>query len=202
MNIAEKILRLKQDMDDLYNANQGSSTDEWFDKYQTLGEARAYTYAFGYACWDDSIYFPVREINFDKGLSYTTSVGAFRQSFITDTKVPIICTKSGQGGYVFQGSKIVTIHKLVVSESTNYDNWFNNADRLENITFEGTIGNSISFPHSPLTKASITHIVEHLSSTKTGLTATFNKASKESAFTENEWITLKATKSNWTIQVA
>ena len=177
MNIAEKILRLKQDFDDVYNANQGSSTDEWFDQYQTNCEARAYTYAFAYACWDDSIYFPIREIDFDKGLKYTTSIGAFRQTNISDTKVPIKCTTSGQG-YIFQGAKLVTINKVVVSEATTFDNWFNNAVNLQNIEFEGSIGNSISFPHSPLSTASIVNIFEHLSSTKSA-TLTLKTSTKE-----------------------
>ena len=53
-----------------------------------------------------------------------------------------------------------------------------------------------------LTKSSITNIVNVLSPTVTGQTATFNKAAKEAAFTDDEWEELIATKPNWTFNLA
>ena len=49
-----------------------------------------------------------------------------------------------------------------------------------------------------LTKESITSVVNALYEGSTGLTATFKKSAKESAFTDDEWAKLTATKPNWT----
>ena len=50
-----------------------------------------------------------------------------------------------------------TVDKLIISEngSQTWDNAFYNCTALENITFEGVIGNNIDFRYSPLTKDSI-----------------------------------------------
>ena len=185
-----------------YNVSWGMNQEKerGWDSFQSSCEKYAYNYAFAYACWNDYLYEPIREINLDKGRSYGASIGVFRDSFITDTKVPIVCTTTGHT-HLFQRAKLITIKKLVVSEATVYTNWFDGTTQLANITFEGIIGQSIGFPNSPLTKASITNIVEHLSSSKTGLTVTIKQTAKEAAFTTSEWSTLTATKSNWTFSL-
>lgn len=102
----------------------------------------------------------------------------------------------------FRSSTLKTIDKLIVSETTPFgSNMCRNATILANITFEGVIGSSINFQWSPLTKESITNIVEHLSSTATGQTCTFKKSAKEAAFTADEWAALIADKTNWTISL-
>lgn len=53
----------------------------------------------------------------------------------------------------------------------------------------------------PLTKASITSVINALSTSTTGKTVTINKAAKEAAFTADEWAELIATKTNWTISL-
>lgn len=75
---------------------------------------------------------------------------------------------------------------------------FEAAYALEDITFEGVIGKSIDFQASPLSKVSITNIIEHLSDATTGRTITFKKSAKEAAFTDVEWQEYTATKPNWT----
>ncbi len=94
-----------------------------------------------------------------------------------------------------------TIDKILVNDSgtTLFSNsMFKRADSLANITFEGVIGNSINFQWCPLTKESITNIIEHLSPTVTEKTLTLNLAAKEAAFTTEEWTALTASKANWT----
>ncbi|MBQ8004360.1 MAG: hypothetical protein IJ299_04635 [Oscillospiraceae bacterium] len=75
---------------------------------------------------------------------------------------------------------------------------FDATNALKSITFEGTIGESIDFQASPLSKASITNIIEHLSDSSTGKTVTFKKSAREAAFTDDEWAELITTKPNWT----
>lgn len=100
-------------------------------------------------------------------------------------------------------NRLVTVEKLILKDdgSQTYSNVFGGAVQLKNIVIEGVFGSSINLKESPLTKASITSIINALSSTASGQTATFNKAAKEAAFTADEWATLIATKPNWTISL-
>ncbi len=80
---------------------------------------------------------------------------------------------------------------------------FDGNSKLTDLIFtEGSvIASSISLGYSPLNKASITSVVNALSPTTTGLTATFKKSAKEAAFTADEWAALIATKTNWTFSL-
>lgn len=101
-------------------------------------------------------------------------------------------------------SGLKTIGKLILSGtiSTTFPHAFDRCPALENITIEGTIGNDISFSDSALlTKSSITSVINALSDTEVGKTATFSQVAKESAFTAEEWATLIGTKPNWTISL-
>ena len=72
----------------------------------------------------------------------------------------------------FANSKVVTIGVLKVVENTTYPTTFDGCTALENIRFDGEIGNNISFADSPLlSQDSIESIITHLadfSSTDTG----------------------------------
>lgn len=81
---------------------------------------------------------------------------------------------------------------------------------LTNLTIEGTIGqNGFNASWAPLSKASLTSVVNALSSTTTGLTVTVRASAVKKAFetsegandgmSSEEWLTLVATKPNWTI---
>lgn len=95
-----------------------------------------------------------------------------------------------------------------VNEATTFNTPFQNCGALEDITFEGTIGqNGLSFQGSPkLNKASIISIINCLSTTTTGLTVTFSLTAVNNAFetsegaadgsTSEEWLNLVATKPN------
>ena len=85
-------------------------------------------------------------------------------------------------------------------------------ENLENIIFEGEIGKEIDIQHShKLTKASITSIINALSSTTSGLSVTLSKTAVNTAFETStganngsistEWSALVATKTNWTINL-
>ena len=101
-------------------------------------------------------------------------------------------------------SQLHTIDKIIVNnEGTTLisSDAFSGCNSLANITFEGVIGNSINFQWCPLTKTSITNIIEHLSGTATGQTLTLKKTAKEAAFTADEWAALIANKTNWTFSL-
>lgn len=105
----------------------------------------------------------------------------------------------------FASCKAHTIDKLILKSdgSQIFSGVFNGANNLINLTIEGTIGqNDFSLLNSNLlSKASITSIINALSSTTSGLTVTISKTAKTNAFTDSEWATLIATKSNWTINL-
>jgi len=92
------------------------------------------------------------------------------------------------------------VEKLILKDdgSQTLTASFEAAQALKDITFEGTIGESIDFQSSPLSKASIKNIIEHLSGASTGKIVTFKKSAKEAAFTGDEWAELITQKPNWT----
>lgn len=98
--------------------------------------------------------------------------------------------------------RLVTIEKIITKESVTYTSMFTNDTGLVNVTFEGVIGNDIDFQScKALSKASITSVINALSSTVSGKISTFSKDAVNNAFTTEEWEALVATKQNWTIVV-
>lgn len=105
-----------------------------------------------------------------------------------------------------------TIDVMRCSASTKFNsNTFMSCSALENLTVSGTIGQSgLNLQYSTkLSKASITSIINALSTTTSGLSITLSKTAVETAFppasgtlTANiEWNTLKMTRNNWTINL-
>ena len=90
------------------------------------------------------------------------------------------------------------------TECIRFSNTFLYCADLEEIRFvENTIKDVISFEScKKLSKSSTTSVINGLSDTVTGKTATFSKTAKESAFAAEEWAELIGTKPNWTIALA
>lgn len=122
------------------------------------------------------------------------------------THFPDVITTSAGGltNFLNQAYNLESIGLITLRNDgiQTFANAFYNCPKLKDISFAGVIGNDISFSDSPLlSKASITSIIEHLSTTATGKTLTLNKTAKEATFTAEEWATLTATKTNWTISL-
>ena len=150
--------------------------------------------AFAYYGWNDDIFDPNGTLHCGWSANQM-----FYRSHITDTKVPIDITGCGSNGAsIFSGSDIHTVYELIVTETNVLKDTFAGAAHLANITISGVIGNSINTQWCPLTADSIRSVMNALSATATGCAATFNKAAKEAAFTDDEWAALIATKPNWT----
>lgn len=111
---------------------------------------------------------------------------------------------------VFYGCiRLETIDKVIFkADGTNeianetYNLLFGQCIELRNLTVDGIIGTSVNMWQCPLSKDSITSVINALSSTASGKTLTLNKTAKEAAFTSSEWNALISTKSNWTITLA
>ena len=90
------------------------------------------------------------------------------------------------------------------TDCIRFSNTFLYCADLEEIRFvENTIKEVISFEScKKLSKSSATSVINGLSDTVTGRTATFSQVAKEAAFTDEEWAQLIGTKPNWTIALA
>jgi hypothetical protein len=202
--------------------------DRFWDEFQQNGNRTDYRQAFAGYVWKVGIFKPKHdmhvtnaymmfmnsqmEIDLPDALGvvldfancvYTTSFQyTFNSTWFTRIG-EVDGRKAGQFFDTFSySSRLRTIDKIICNENTTFtNNCFLNCTVLANIIFEGIIGNTINFQWCPLTKASITNIVEHLSSTATGQTCTFKKTAKEAAFTDEEWNALISTKSNWTFSL-
>ena len=124
--------------------------DEWSDFWDSFQKNSGYmgNYAsiFSYEHWDENNYNPKHTI----GPTYSCNA-MFYASHITDTKVTIdlrLCTYTNQ--MFLSAKKLKTIRKIIVKEATTYTSAFGGCSALENITFEGIIGQNISFADSPL----------------------------------------------------
>ena len=109
----------------------------------------------------------------------------------------------------FRGQKKLksVLGALDLSECTNANNFFMECYALEDVEFvPNTIKLSIDFDWqgrcTKLSKASITSIINGLSADTSGNTVTLSKTAVNNAFTDDEWATLIATKSNWTISLS
>lgn len=126
-------------------------------------------------------------------------------------------SKKGTIGYAFYNNEVLKVIENVILKNdgsqTFSDYSFGQLPALEEIRFEGVIGqNGFNMKWSTkLSKDSITSIINALSTTTSGLTITLSKVAVNNAFetsegagdgsTSEEWNTLIATKSNWTISL-
>lgn len=212
MDIAEKLLRAKQDLDDVYEAGKKEADDGAFwDVFQDYGNTQNYYYAFAVGRFDDSTYNPKYDIRCSSGT--TPGRNIFYNSKITDTKVNIYANNNNLYQCFSGAAALETIRLLSVYETTVLDDAFKNCESLKNITFEGVIGQDFDIHWSPLTKESIESIISHLSDAATGKTVTLDGGNIQSVFatdpsigdtdgdTTEEWLNLVASKPNWTISL-
>ncbi|MBR5270874.1 MAG: hypothetical protein IKV64_01690 [Clostridia bacterium] len=224
---------IQQGKQDAYNA--------FWDAYQNKG-ARAPSGQFGGQGWNDASFKPKYDIVPVAGWSgalfqyievtdltaaleragvtlntstCTSAAGMFQNAKITRCP-PLDFSNCRELSTMFAScSKLETIDEIKVSTTlTSCVNCFNTATKLKNITITGVLAcNGLDFSKNTLlTTASIVSVIEHLSSTATGKTATFSQTavnnmtfphtSQQSGVTYNSWDEIIATKQNWTISLA
>lgn len=203
----------------LYGTDTGGKShyDLLWDNLQQNGTRSQYVYTFAYTGWNDKIFNPKYPIT-------PTSVNGISYIFqwnqqITDTKVPI--TAFGNCSYAFyQTAFLKRIPKLIFNGATNVSNMFYKCNALEELNAEGELTLSLSLAESTkLNKASITSLINVLSTSTSGQTLTLSKTAVDDAFMElqlnddgtieyympgsnsEEWNALISTKSNWTINL-
>ncbi len=221
----------------VYENGQKSEYDRFWDSMLNNGARTSFLYGFAGQCWTPETFVPKYDLvvtngnnmfmytrmqidlvehfeNIGRTIDFSQNAGwnnTFYQSYFT--RVGVIDTRKVNAVMATFGYTIYlkTIDKLILKSdgSQTFTSAFEAARALKNIVIEGVIGNSISFQWSPLSKDSITSIVDALKSTASGKTLTLNEAAVVNAFGSTdaqEWIDLITGKSKdyngtWTISL-
>ena len=195
MSIAEKLTQIAENEQKVFEAGRKKEQSDFWSNYPS---GTTINYAFAYQCFNDDTYNPTKDIIMGKYSSYSF---LYYSSIITDTKVAIDVSKNvNDTESVFRSSKLKTIRKIIVSETITFNYWFRACSALENITFEGVIGQNIDFSGSPLLKVeSILNIFECLkdiTGTETTKTCTLGSTNIAKLTDEQKAI---ATEKGWTL---
>ena len=204
MNTAEKLVTIAENEQKVFEAGKAegvqSEYDRFWDEYQTKGNRRNYSSAFSGLAWNDNTYNPKYPI-------IVTNIATMlfqNATMITNTKVPITIDSANQVS-VFSGmTRLKTIPSIKVTSKVTFSGWFNSCSALERIIFteDSVIANNIDLsPATKLDGESITSIINALSTTATGKSATLSKTAVNNAFTTDEWKALTDTRTNWTISL-
>lgn len=241
MSIAEKLQTIAKNEQRVYEAGRQAEYEEFWNEYLQNGERTDFGYAFAGKGWSDNNFKPNRNMvvsvsnymfhstriknlkahleklgitmDFSKCTNFTY---AFAWAAITDIGVVDIRSLTSNLQYfVYGNTNLVNFEKLIVSENNKFsDTAFYNASNLEEIRFEGVIGqNGLNMQWSKkLSHDSLVSIIEHLSTDTSGLTVTLSKVAVNKAFETSEgandgtisaeFTTLIGTRSNWTIGLA
>ena len=194
-------------------SNNGIDYDLFWNTLQQNGNRVNYQYGFAFV-WNDDIYNPKWDIVCGNSNNYTAT-SLFAKSSITDTKVPIILNGDKvRADTMFQDcTQLKRIPSLTFNGFNRFSKTFENCTALEEMNVYGVIdkdGMDVSAA-TKLNKASWISIINALSSDASGLSITGSLTSVKKAFetvegandgdTSQEWLDLKATKSNWGVSL-
>ena len=181
-----------------YTAGQQAEYDRFWDSYQDLGKRSDYSYSFSGQCWTDITFLPKYDIKptgtgtygmfFNSMVTGDLVALCEKQGIIIDvsgcnafsamftnckfTRVGTLNFSNAQLRNVFENAKnLKIIDKLIVAEKAQFISTFSNTKALEEIRFEGVIGNDIGFSSCSLLSAeSVQSIIDALKDL-TGTTA-------------------------------
>ena len=215
-------------------AGKKAEYDKFWDIHQNYGNRSAYNYAFSYGWTNENFkpkydlrptgdyganqMFAFSEYNLDlaaglahNGVSLDLSQATRWNSIFDRSNVINIppldaksCTAMAMAFY--NNSKITSLTINNIREDCTFDRTFNYMYNLTDLNITGVIGNNITFLGCRmLSKASITGIINALSTTKSGCSLVLNTTAVANAFgstTADEWTALKGTRPNWTITLS
>ena len=200
MTTAEKLVKIAENVQKVFEAGQKSEYDRFWDAMQNNGNAFDTSYMFCGYYWNDATYNPKYPI-----VSSSCSQ-MYRFSMISDVKVGLdfsACT----GTYLFTNmATLKRIPKIIVNPNITYTGWFASSPNIEEISFEGTIGKSIDIHWSTkLSFESLASIVGALSKTVTGQTITLPTTARQTydnATISGAWDNRVSQYTNWTFAYA
>ena len=216
--------------------------DKLWNGLQNYGNRTDYEYAFFGESWNDNTFYPKYDMILGNGWSATCmfrkSLITNLKQRLEECGVRLDTSKNQDFPQVFYQSQILviptidmsnadygsdlcfancyvleTIEKIIFSEKTVISRMFANCVELQEVIFEGVIGqNGLDLQWSTkLSKVSWQSIIGVLSASTTGLSMTGSLASVNKAFetsegandgsTSTEWLNLIATKPNWSIKL-
>lgn len=189
--VKDEAIKLRKNIDAVYEAGQKAEYDSFWDTYQQNGARQNYNSAFPYIGWTDETFKPKYNMIITNGsqmFQYTNITDLADKlnelGLVFDTSAMTSMLQGFQGAkilhipeldlskctsfsYIFGSSPAVeTIDKLILSETTEQSflgtNAFINASKLKNIVFEGVITRSINLSWSPLTVDSMKSVISCL----------------------------------------
>lgn len=233
-NLMNVISSLETKAAGVFDAGKQAQEDAFWDAYQQNGTRTNYASGFGGVGWTNDNFKPKYDIkptnatymfracgisgdlveildNLGVTLDFSECTNAqelFSNTYnLTRVGVLDFSKISGSAiGNCFAWSGVKTIDKVIATQNVHFSNFPGAAEKLESVTFEGTIakpGLDMSYS-TKLNKASIISVINALSATTSGLSITLSKTAVTNAFgstTASEWTTLVGTKSNWTINL-
>lgn len=231
MSISDKLTIAAEKIPLVYEAGQKSKYDQFWDAYQQNGNRTNYTCAFAGEGWTINIFKPKYNIapTIASYLFYQNETLTDIPKFCQENHITIDfsncsnttnlfdnCKNLVHAGTIDVSKSIGILYRLftscssmktlslIIGKNSNniFQYCFNNCSALTEFSINGgNIVNDFDIHWSPLTKESITSVVNALSADVTGKTASFSLNAKETAFSDEEWNTLIAAKSNWTISL-
>ena len=227
MSIADKIIRAKTDYDKVYEAGKQSEYDRFWDSQQNYGKVENYDHFYSGSGWNKQTYKPKYDMHITSAYMMFRYFNRNKNpiDFVNDISVVLDFSKCTQFAYTFyaasvshlgtidtrsattlggafQHTTLTTIDLLIVKDdgSTNIGDAFLSSTRLKHLTIEGLIAKNADFGDNPLTAESLVSIVEHYSTTATGLTLTVQQSAVNNADWSKtnyaSWDELKAIRPN------
>lgn len=172
MSIATKLQTIAENEQKVYDAGKVAERKRWWNGFTKNGTRKHWNYAFFQLGWNNDTYDPPDDFEFTIQYAYAM----FHGSEMEDTKKALDFTNLGAAASdVFRSSKLKTIRTITVNENVTFNNWFINCAELESITFEGTVGQDISFVDCPLlTSESVQSIIDALATVTEAKTLTLH----------------------------
>ena len=203
MTTAEKLVEIAENEQKVYEAGKEAEYNAFWDAYIGKdGDVIAAVSMFSGYRWIDDIYNPKHTI---KASNFSSM---YQNCPITDTKVTLDVSNGSGTNLFFNATNLKNIVKLIVSSKNTFGSWFYGCTALEEIRFEGVIGNSLDIHWSTkLSAESYYSIITALSSSVSGqkfivpptAEATYNANPPQGDGIPQTWAELIGTKSNWTI---
>jgi hypothetical protein len=211
-----------------FKAGKQAEWSEFWDSFQNYGNRTDYARAFGSASWNDTNFKPkydiktqsaymmfsysqitdlaqiLKDCNVKLDLSQCTSItDAFSYGKITHIPELDLRSLTTINFGTYNSGSLRTIDKVILRDDgsqTFNTNLAPNSINLENITFEGTIGNSMVLTNKKLSVNSLLNMIEHLQDLnkvgKPTCTLTIGSTNLEKLTDEEKAI---ATQKGWTL---
>ena len=202
MTISDKLISVEQNVPKVFESGKDAEHKSFWYEVTLSGTRVNYRYAFAGYGWTDKNFKPPETI-YPQDARYM-----FQNSSVTTIdETQIDFTNTTEMRDVFNNCESLTTLRLKISGNKTFNaSMFTNCAALTNLVIIGTIQSAnFNLQYSTaLTKASITSVVNALSSTTSGLTVTISKTAVNNAFggsTSQEWLDLIATKPKWTISL-